>query len=218
MKTTQRLILCFLTAFMWLPSFADTTGIDAELQSLTHEFDAARFEIPSGEARVKALEAVRQHAAALWTRYPQRAEPLVWQAWALNEQADAVRSFSSLGLLKQARKKLEAAIAIDPNVCGADAYALLGGLYAQLPGFPISFGNEKTGRDLLLKALTINPTGIHPNMGYARYLFKIDDSAGAVKYATAALHAPPRPGRDKADAHLHAQAEELIEKSKAKLR
>jgi tetratricopeptide (TPR) repeat protein len=196
---------------------ADTTSIDAELLALTRAFDAARYDLPSGDARVNALETVRLHAAALEAKYPKRAEPLVWQAWALDEQAEVDRSFSSLSLLKQARKKLEAAIAIDPTVNGADAYALLGGLYAQLPGFPISYGSEKKGREYLLKALAINPTGAQPNLGYARYHLKIGDYAGVIRYASVALTAPPRLGREKADADLRAKAETMIANAKAAL-
>jgi hypothetical protein len=36
-----------------------------------------------------------------------------------------------------------------------------------------------------------------------------------LKYADAALHAPPRAGRERADANLRAQAEDLIAKSRA---
>jgi tetratricopeptide (TPR) repeat protein len=170
------------------------------------------------DARTKAMETVRLHAVALEAKYPQRAEPLLWQAWALNEQAEIDRSFSSLSILKQARKKLEAAIAIDPAVNGADAYSLLGGLYAQLPGFPISYGSEKKGREYLLKALAINPTGAQANLCYARYHRKVGNTAEVIKYASAVLSAPPRPEREKADADLRAQAEAIITQAKAQER
>jgi hypothetical protein len=110
---------------------------------------------------------------------------------------------------------LEAAIVLAPEACGADAYALLGGLYAQLPGFPISFGNEDAGRRHLLKALAMNPTGALPNLAYACFLLKVGQFDSALSYANAALRAPPRLGREKADANLRAQAEDLIAKSNA---
>jgi tetratricopeptide (TPR) repeat protein len=218
MNKSTRIMLAALLALASAPSTANTANIDAELQALTRSFDAARYDVPSGDARMKAMEAVRLQAAALETKYPKRAEPLLWQAWALDTQAYIDQSFSALTWIKQARKKLEAAIAIDPTVDGADAYALLGGLYAQIPGFPISFGNTKKGQEYLLKALAINPTGAQANLGYARYHRKMGAHAEVVKYASAVLRAPPRPGREKADADLRAQAEEMIAQAKAQLK
>jgi tetratricopeptide (TPR) repeat protein len=216
MNPTMRIITSLVLGLMWLHSLAGASSVEDELSKLPLEFDSAKYEAANDDARLKALETVRQHAAALEIKYPKRPEPLVWHAWVLNEQAEMARNFGALGLLKQARKKLEAAIAMEPEACGADAYALLGGLYAQLPGFPISFGNETTGRRHLLKALAMNPAGGLPNLAYARYLSKVSDFDGARQYAKAALDAPPRLSREKADANLRAQAEALIAKSSAK--
>jgi tetratricopeptide (TPR) repeat protein len=211
----MRILVTTLYALAFSATATNAANIDSELQAIIRELDAAKYGVGNGAARIKAFEEVRLKAAALEAKYPKRAEPMVWQAWALEGQADIDRSFSSLSRLKQARRKLEAAIEIDPAANDGDAYALLGGLYAQIPGFPISFGNTKKGQEHLLKALAINPTGAVPNLGYARYHMKMGNPDQVIKYATVVLTAPPRPGREKADADLRSQAEALITNANA---
>ena len=57
-----------------------------------------------------------------------------------------------------------------------------------------------------------------PNRWYAELLLKRDDYAGAVKYARAALNAPARPGREKADEDLRAEAEQVVAEATRKQR
>jgi Tfp pilus assembly protein PilF len=139
----------------------------------------------------------------------------VWKGIALAERSGLERS---LGMLKQARQTLEAALAVNPNPYATDAYTTLGSMYANAPGFPLSFGSQKKARELYEKALSINATGIGSNLNYAQFLLKAEDYAGALKHAAAVLAAPPRPGRERADQAARTSAERLIARAREKLR
>jgi Tfp pilus assembly protein PilF len=132
-------------------------------------------------------------------------------------QAGINGGLSARGLMYDALDKLEAASKIPTNTLTTDTYVTLGAMYGNAPGFPLAFGNKKKAHANFKKALELDPNGLGVNIEYAKFLFKIDDFAGATKYATAALNAPPRPGRDKADKASYAKAQELVAQSKAKL-
>jgi tetratricopeptide (TPR) repeat protein len=132
-------------------------------------------------------------------------------------QAEQSGAAGSLGLVKQARKTLEAAVAINPNLYAVDAFSTLGGVYANVPGFPLAFGDKKKAAAYFQKALAINPSSLGANLGYARLLLKLGDYAAALKQATAALNAPPRPGREQADKAERKNAEILIAAAKQQL-
>jgi len=196
-------------------SFAYADDIDVEMAAIIRDYDAASYDVADNEAKIKAYDAVVQRAARLSKQYPNRAEPLVWQGQSQAAQSAADRS---LGLAKQARKTLENAIAITPNEYAVEAYSTLGSMYANIPGFPLAFGDKKKARECYRKALAINPSSIGANLGYANLLFKLDEYGEAIKYATAALNGTPRPGRERADKAARASAESVIAKAKAALR
>lgn len=60
--------------------------------------------------------------------------------------------------------------------------------------------------------------GIDPNYFYGEYLVETGKPAEAVAYLEKALVAPPRPGRDLADAGRRDEARELLEKARAAAR
>jgi tetratricopeptide (TPR) repeat protein len=158
-------------------------------------------------------------AETLAQQYPNRAEPLVWQAIAEATEGGAKGGLDGLALAKSARKHLERAEAINPAALGdGSVYTTLGSLYAQVPGFPIGFGDPAKARSYLSKALAANPSGIDPNFFYGDFLMRQRDYAGAVRALETALAAPPRAGREVADHGRRAQAAALLTQARAKLR
>ncbi len=212
---SSRFGLVALLALAALPSMANTANIDAELQALIRAYDAALYDSANKDVRIKSFDALIQRAERLVQQHPTRGEPLVWKGLAQAEKSGAE---GSLSLVKQARKTLESAVAITPNAYAADAYSGLGSIYANVPGFPIGFGDKKKAREYFHKALAINAASMRVNVNYAQLLFKQDDYAGALKHATVAINAPPRAGREKADKAARETAESLIVKAKANLR
>ncbi|MCF5879317.1 tetratricopeptide repeat protein, partial [Aeromonas veronii] len=105
----------------------------------------------------------------------------------------------ALGLVKEAKAKLELALKQDPKVLDGSAYTSLGSLYYQVPGWPVGFGDDEKAEQLLKQALAINPDGIDPNFFYGDFLLDQGRKAEAKTYLDKALAAPARPGREVAD-------------------
>ena len=99
---------------------------------------------------------------------------------------------------------------LDPQALQGSAYTSLGTLYYKVPGFPIGFGNKNKAREYLQHALAINPDGVDPNFFYGEFLLEQDEYEQALEHLQKALQAPPRPGREQADAGRRKEIEMLI--------
>ena len=197
---------------------ADAPGLDGRLDYLARTWAHVNYEIPDKHAQAAQAETLAGEADALARRYPNRAEPLVWEAIATATEAGAKGGLDGLGLAKQARQILERAEKLNPAALGdGSVYTSLGSLYAQVPGFPIGFGDPGKARAYLRKALAANPKGIDPNFFYGDFLFRQGDYAGAVQALQQALAAPARPGREVADRGRRGQASALLAQAKQKL-
>jgi tetratricopeptide (TPR) repeat protein len=176
-------------------AFAD---FDADLLAIQTRWADANYS-PAGDAKEAAFDKLQADAAAFTARNPGRAEPLIWEGIVLSTAAGVKGGLGALGLAKESRARLEAALQIDPKALQGSAYTSLGTLYHKVPGFPVGFGSDKKARDYLEKSLALNPDGIDPNYFYGEFLFDDDDYAGARKHLEKALKAAPRPGRQSAD-------------------
>ena len=96
------------------------------------------------------------------------------------------------------------------------AYNSLGVLYYKVPGWPMGFGDKAKAKELLRKALSLNPQGIDPNFFYGEYLFETKQADEAVPTWNG-VAGPPRPGRQIADAGRREEARVLLEKAKGEL-
>ena len=148
--------------------------------------------------------------------FPGRAEPLVWEGIIVSSWAGEKGGLGALGLVKQAKALYESAIAIDGSVLEGSAYNSLGVLYYKVPGWPVGFGDKAKAKELLTKALSLNPKGIDPNFFYGEYLVETKQPEQAVAYLDRAVTAPPRPGRQVADSGRREEARALLEKIRAK--
>lgn len=145
----------------------------------------------------KKLEKV---ATEFQHQQPERNDLKVWLAIVKSTYAGVKGGLGALSLAKEAKALLEEVIAKEPTILDGSAYTSLGSLYYQVPGWPFGFGDDKKAGELLKKALAINPTGIDPNYFYGDYLLEQGDKTKAKEYFSKALQAPPRPGRETADA------------------
>jgi Tfp pilus assembly protein PilF len=117
-----------------------------------------------------------------------------------------------LSLAKDAKAALEHALQLDAKALSGSAYTSLGSLYYQVPGWPIGFGDNDKARELLDKALALNPYGIDPNYFLGDYLYRQRDYDGARKALERALKAPARPDRPLADEGRRAEIKALLAK------
>lgn len=203
-------------ALLAVPLQAAPAEFDAELLAIQQAWAQASYETPGGAAQKSAFEALARRAAAFAQRHPQRAEPLIWEGIVLSTYAGAKGGFGALGLAKQARARLDAALKIDPAALDGSAYTSLGTLYYKVPGFPLGFGNHDKARELLQKALALNPGGIDPNYFYGELLLEEGEYAEALRHLEKALAAPPRPNRELADAGRRREIAALIARARAK--
>ena len=192
---------------------------DAAFASLGAAWAHLNYEVPDKHQEGAEASRLAVRADALAKRYPKRAEPLVWQALIVLSEADARHDISSLALAKTARHLLEHAARLDPQALSdGTIYANLGSLYAQLPGFPLSFGDEGKARVYLEKAVAANPDGLDANYFYGEFLVRQEAYGQAAKVLERALAAPARPGLEIADRGRKAEAAELLTKVHHKLR
>jgi len=172
--------------------------LDTELLAIQIGWAAAHYS-PNGEAKEAAFDNLQQQAAAFTARYPGRAEPLIWEGIVFSTAAGVKDGLGALGLAKQSRARLEAALKIDPQALQGSAYTSLGALYHKVPGYPVGFGSDRKAKEYLEKSLAINPEGIDPNYFYGEFLYDEDDYGRARTYLEKALQAAPRPNRQSAD-------------------
>jgi tetratricopeptide (TPR) repeat protein len=143
---------------------------------------------------------------------PRSAEALIWEGIVLSSEAGAQGGLGALGLAKQARQRLEDALALNDKALNGSVYTSLATLYAKVPSWPIGFGSDKKAEEYFRKSLAINPAGIDPNFFYAEYLADHDRISEARTHLEAALRAPARPGRELADSGRRQEIQALLAK------
>ena len=205
--------LAGLVLALAVPALAQDVAFDDLGRAWAH----VNYEIKDPKAELAAARALAADAEAAARRSPGRAEPLAWQALALLCEADAHHSITSLQLVGRARTLLERAAAIDPNALGPGTiYANLGSIYAELPGFPVSFGDPRKARAYLNKALAASPAGLDANYFYGDFLYRQGQASSAIQALEKALQAPERPGRALADRGRKWEATQLLDKIRRK--
>ncbi|WP_168076984.1 tetratricopeptide repeat protein [Caulobacter sp. SSI4214] len=216
---TRKLLPALSLTLSLMAGAARADALDPRLDGLARAWAHANYEITDKSAQGEAAAQVAAEADALAKQNPDRAEPLVWEAIAKATQAGAKGGLGGLALAKESRALLEKAEKINPAALGdGSVYTSLGSLYAQVPGFPIGFGDPNKARAYLRKALAANPNGVDPNFFYGDFLMRQNDYAGAVAALKKAIAAPARPGREVADKGRKAQAAALLSQAQAKLR
>ncbi|VXA80249.1 MULTISPECIES: tetratricopeptide repeat protein [Aeromonas] len=153
----------------------------------------------TGKAKEICLETLSSQADQASAKEAFRTDLLIWSAIVKSTWAGAKGGLDALGLVKEAKAKLEIALKQDPKALEGSAYTSLGSLYYQVPGWPVGFGDDEKAEELLKQALALNPAGIDPNFFYGDFLLDQGRKAEAKTYLDKALAAPDRPGRELAD-------------------
>ncbi len=186
-------------------------GVEDEVRELQHAWEAIKYRKPEAEQE-KAYAALAETAKSVRAKYADRAEPEIWYGIIVASYAGAKGGFGALSLAKEAKRALEHALTLDPKALSGSAYTSLGSLYYQVPGWPIGFGDDAKARELLDKALTLNPDGIDPNYFLGDYLYRQRDFDGARLALERALKAPPRPDRPLADEGRRTEVKQILAK------
>ena len=202
----MKALLLAVALFCSLSAFA---GVEEDVTALQHEWELIKYQRPATEQE-KAFEALAHEADGVRAKYPGRAEPQIWYGIIAASYAGARGGLGALSVVKEAKKALEQALAIDPKALEGSAYTSLGSLYYQVPGWPIGFGDDEKAREMLQKALALNPGGIDPNYFLGDFLYRKGNYDGARAALRTALKAPPRPDRPLADAGRRKEIEALL--------
>jgi tetratricopeptide (TPR) repeat protein len=189
---------------------------DAELKSVRDAWAIANYRTPEDQ-RLKAFEKLIIEADAFAAKYPTRPEALIWDGIVLSTYAGVKGGIGALTPAKQAKARFEAALAIDEQAMDGSAHTSLGTLYHKVPGFPIAFGSDRKAREHLEKAIQIAPKAIDTNYFYGEFLYDEGEYAQALQHLDTALQAPPRPGREIADAGRRAEIQALVAKTKEEM-
>jgi tetratricopeptide (TPR) repeat protein len=189
-------------------------ALEDGIAEIQQEWAQIRYEREPAD-RAKLYEALVLKAHRLVQAQPNRSEPLIWQGIVVSSLAGEKGGLGALGLAKQAKALYEDAIRIDGNVLDGSAYNSLGVLYYKVPAWPLGFGDKGKARELLQKALAINPSGIDANYFYAEYLVETGQRGDAIPYLERALTAPARAGRQLADDGRRAEARQLLDRTRA---
>jgi tetratricopeptide (TPR) repeat protein len=201
----KRIVLCIALCCS-LPALA---GLDEDVRALQSEWAEIKYRRPAAEQE-KAFAALTRTADAVRGKHADRAEPQIWYGIIAASYAGARGGLGALSVVKNAKKALEQALAIDPKALQGSAYTSLGSLYYQVPGWPIGFGDDDKARELLQKAVALNPDGIDPNYFLGDFFYRKGDLDAARQALGRALKAPPRPDRPLADEGRRKEIEALL--------
>jgi tetratricopeptide (TPR) repeat protein len=183
--------------------------MEDDVKALQQEWERIKYARPAAEHE-RGFEALVKSADEVRSRHAGRAEPQIWYGIIAASYAGAKGGLGALAAVKDAKKALEQAIAIDSFALQGSAYTTLGSLYYQVPGWPIGFGDDDKARALLEKALVLNPDGIDPNFFLGDFLHRKGEDEGAKRALNRALKAPPRPDRRLADEGRRKEIEALL--------
>lgn len=213
----MRLFVSILAAVLAIAASASGAESDAEMAAIEDRWAAAKYEMTDKAQRMAEVAALHRDTAAIAVRHPGRAEPLIWQALIFILEAQVHSNTSSLGMVRSARRLLEESLALDPRAMAGAAHANLGSLYYEVPGWPLSFGDNEKAAKHLRTALDIDPDGRDANYFYGDFLLQRKRAADALPYLEKALAVPHDTAHVRADRGRHAEVVEAYEKARRAL-
>lgn len=169
------------------------------VKELRTELDVVNFDLADDDARVERLETLLPHSETLASDNKDDAGFQMMAGFYNAQYAGYTGGLGALKYAKAAREFLEKSVKLDPALYGSSAHVVLGTLYAQVPRWPVGFGDKKKALKNYQAALKLSPNGIDSNFTYASYLFSQKKYVEAKTYLKKANTAPARADRPKAD-------------------
>jgi tetratricopeptide (TPR) repeat protein len=208
----SRLVLCCLFLFLMLglrPAFA--APYDEALGQLQQQWATIKYQMPDHDQQRDEIRTLKHQANELSRAYPNKAEPLIWQAIIVATKAEIDRNYGSLLLIQQARDLLIEANKINPRALHGLGAANLGSLYCEAPKPPLSFGDMDLAKEYLERAVTLNPRGLDTNYFYGKCLHEMGEDVKAKAVLTKALAAPVQANNGIADEGRRAEIQETMD-------
>lgn len=204
-KFAACLLLGALSQSVWALDATDQQRLTGIQQSWAH----IQYELPADQ-RTAAFEKLAAQTTSFTQERQSVAEAWIWSGIVTSSWAGAQGGLGALSKVKQAKVDLEKALALDPKALQGSAYTSLGALYDRVPGWPIGFGDADKAEELLKLALQLNPNGIDSLYFWGDHLYRQKRYSEAKAALQKALNAPPRPGRETADAGRRQEIQTLL--------
>lgn len=209
MQTRLTRLTCTVVLAGLLPVVVQAATVDDPVRPLQARWAEIKYQVPEKEQAAQ-FHALAAEAHRLSEAQPNNAAALIWEGIIVSSEAGARGGFGALSLARRARDLLEESLKLDETALNGSAYTSLATLYAKVPRRPLGFGSRERAEELFRKSLAINPDGIDPNFFYGEYLLERGRKAEGRAFLEKALLAPPRPGRELADAGRRREAEALL--------
>ena len=202
-------------AVMTLSAQCFAVSLNDSLQDIESEWAIIHYNTPDKKQEI-AYNKLYKKVTHLAKEYPNKAEPLIWEAIIKACNADHINAVEALENIHDAHDLLQEAIKRDPAALGGSAYVTLGALYYMTPLWPIGFGDENVAKYMFENAIKINPEGLESNYFYAEFLLSLNQLDEAEKYYKKAISIPSRPEQKFADDQLRALARQGLKKAEVK--
>ncbi|HXH64033.1 MAG TPA: hypothetical protein VNH42_00830 [Mariprofundaceae bacterium] len=175
------------------PAMAADDAMMQQVAQLQHEWAVANYQTPDKDKEA-AFKSLVDKASALTARYPDRAEPKIWEAIIRAGYAGAMGGlksmFSAMPQMNKGRDLLLAAEKIDPKAMDGSVYTTLGSFYYMVPGGFIGFGDDDKALAYLNRAMEIAPNDMDANYFMGDYWLHEKKYAKAVPYFEKVLALP----------------------------
>lgn len=207
---SKKITLLFVSILM---VFCGLSAVQAELTPEVLDLQQRWAEVNyrlKDKNQIEAFNTLIEDARVITQAQAETAEAWLWSGIIRSSYAGAKGGLGALSAAKAAKVDLEKALELDPGVLEGAAYTSLGVLYLNVPGWPIAFGDDDVGVQLIKKGLEISPTGIDSNYFYAQYLYNEGELVEAQRYLLRALSADARLGRELADEGRRREIDEML--------
>lgn len=177
----------------------------ADLADLIQRYDATNWQQSDEKAKLSELEGQLAELEAM----TETSEVLMWQGAIGASIAREKGGAGALGLIKRAKKDLDAAL--EAEASNHMARAIRGNIFAKAPGWPLSVGSSKKARADFEAALAAQPDNILALQGYGEFLAEEGETDKARAQFEKALTLAPRAGREMADKARQDQIRGLLD-------
>ncbi len=202
-------------ALMILSSQCLAGSLNDSLQDIESEWAIIHYSTPENKQEI-AYNKLYTKVTYLAKEYPNKAEPLIWEAIIKACNADHINAVKALENIHDAHDLLQEAIKRDPEALGGSAYVTLGALYYMTPLWPIGFGDKNIAKYMFENAIKVNPEGLESNYFYAEFLQSLNQFNEAEKYYKKAISIPSRSEQIFADDQLRALARQGLHNTEMK--
>jgi len=186
----------------------------SDVDRIAAQWAELKYQAEKDPNRLDRTLALERETAALLAATPGSADLMYWRSNVLCFAAELVRSSKSLAMVREGRDLLLAAAQLQPQ--SSSIKASLGSIYYEVPGWPISFGNNAKAEQYLKEAVALDPDGMDSNFFMGDFLLQRGKGRDAIAHLEKAAAAAQRlPSSVLVDGRRH-EIEEALEKARKK--